>query len=89
MSIKLYLPDRLVYLAKGKALFEVNGTTVGECLDALVSLIPVMRKTLFYDTEKALKPTITVRVNKKSLDTAVLAKDVRDGDEIHIEMKTH
>ncbi|MFH1122438.1 MAG: hypothetical protein V1758_02145, partial [Pseudomonadota bacterium] len=50
MSIKLYLPDRLRFtIGKGKDLFEVDGKTVGECLDDLVRLHPSMKKALFYE----------------------------------------
>ena len=50
MSINLYLPDRLRYsIAKGKDLFEVNGRTIGECLDDVVRLIPGMKQALYYD----------------------------------------
>ncbi len=89
MSIKLFLPASLSYLAKGEDLFEVNGKTVGECLDQLVSLVPVMKKVLFYDSGDRLQPTITVLVNQESTDAEVLAKKLNDGDEIQIKTKRH
>jgi molybdopterin converting factor small subunit len=88
VSIKLFLPAGLSYLAKGKELFEVNGSTVGECLNQLVSLFPVMKEALFLG--KRLQPTIEVLVNQEeSADAEVLAKELRDGDEIHIKMNRH
>lgn len=89
MSIKLILSSNLTYLAKGKVMFEVNGKTVGECLNHLVSLIPVMKKTLFYESGDRLYPHVRVQVNKKSSDAEGLAKKINDGDEIHIMLKRH
>ena len=66
MSIKLYLPDRLRFsIAKGRHLLEVNGKTVGECLDELVNLIPGINESRFYDTEqKTPHSHIKVPVNE-------------------------
>ena len=88
MSIKLFLPTSLNYLAKGQDLFEVNGGTVGECLNQLVSLVPVMKETLFLG--QRLQPTIKVLVNQEeSAEAEVLAKKLNDGDEIHIKPNRH
>ena len=89
MSIKLFLPASLSYLAKGEDLFEVNGKTVGECLGQLVSLVPVMKKVLFYDSGDRLQPTIKVLVNQESADAEALSKKLNDGDEIQIKTKRH
>jgi len=68
------LTPRASYLAKGKDFFEVNGRTVGECLNQLVSLVPVMKETLFYESGR-LVPTIKVLVNQESDDAEGLAKN--------------
>ncbi len=88
MSVKLFLPASLSYLAKGKDLFEVDGKTVGECLDQLVSLVPVMKNVLFYDSGR-LQPTIKVLIDQESTDAEVLAKELEDGDEIQIKTDRH
>ena len=88
MSIKLFLPKSLSHLSKGKDLFEVNGRTVGECLNQLISLVPVMKETLFYESGR-LVPTIKVLVNQESTDAEGLAKELKDGDEIQIKMDRH
>ncbi len=89
MSIKLFLPDSLSHLAKGENFFEVNGKTVGECLDQLVSLFPVMKQVFFYDSRDRLQPTIKVLVNQESTDPEGLAKRLNDGDEIQIKTERH
>ncbi len=89
MSIKVFLSDSLSYLAKGEILFEVNGKTVGECLDQLVSLVPAMKQVLFYDSRDRLQPTIKVLVNQESTGAEVLVKKLHDGDEIQIKAERH
>ena len=89
MSIKLFLSSNLTYLAKGKGVFAVNGETVGACLNHLVSLVPVMKKALFYESGDRLYPHVKVQINRQSTDVEGLAKKVNDGDEIHIMLKGH
>jgi len=85
MSIKLYLTGNLRNLTKGKKdLFEVNGKTVGECLDHLVSLAPAMKRALFYESGDALYDNVKVLVNRKGVDQEGLEKKINDGDVIYI-----
>jgi molybdopterin converting factor small subunit len=86
MSIKLFLVDRLSNLAKGKDMFEVNGKTLGECLNHLVSLAPAMKQALFYGSGKELQDNIKVLVNKKNAEAEGLEKKIIDGDVIYIAM---
>ena len=85
MSAKLHLPDSLSVVAKRKLLYEVNGKTVGECLDYLMGLVPGIRKALFYDTG-GLLPNVKVLVGyeDEGTDLEDLKKRVNDGDEIFI-----
>ena len=88
MSIKLVLSTNLSRIAKGTELFEVDGETVGECVNELISLVPAMRSALFY--ESRLNANIQVQVNKESVDGGGrLRKKVKDGDEIYIMLKGH
>ena len=86
MNIKLYVLGGLTIITRAKDSFEVNGKPVGECLNHLVSLIPKMKETLFFETGEALalRSNIEVLVNDKSVNTEDLAKEVNDGDEIRI-----
>ena len=88
MSITLWLSANLSRVAKGTEGFEVDGETVGECVNELVSLVPAMRNALFY--ESRLNANVQVQVNKESVDGGErLARKVKDGDEIHIMLKGH
>ena len=88
MSIKLVLSTNLSRIAKGTELFEVDGETVGECVNELISLVPAMRNALFY--ESRLNANVQVQVNRESVDGGErLTKEVRNGDEIRIMLKGH
>ncbi|MCX5805428.1 MAG: MoaD/ThiS family protein [Proteobacteria bacterium] len=88
MSITLWLSTNLSRVAKGTEGFEVDGKTVGECINELVSIIPAMRNALFY--ESRLNTNIHVQVNKENVDEGErLTKKVKDGDEIRIMLKGH
>jgi molybdopterin converting factor small subunit len=84
MSIKLYVQGGLSAITKGKDLFEVNGKTVGECLNHLVTLIPKMKEALFFETGEVLALRSNIEVLVNGAHTEGLAKEVKDGDKIHI-----
>jgi molybdopterin converting factor small subunit len=62
---------------------EVNGSTVGECLNHLVMQFPGMKKQLFTRTG-SLFDNIIIAVNGESAYPEQLAKPVKDGDELNI-----
>ena len=86
MSIKLYVQGSLSAITQGKEEFEVNGRTVGECLNHLVSIIPKMKEILFFEkgSTPALRSNIEVLINKRKAGVEVLAQQINDGDEIQI-----
>jgi len=88
MSITLWLSANLSRVAKGTEGFEVDGETIGECLNEVISLVPAMRDPLFY--ESRLNANVQVQVNNEGVDGAErLTRKVRDGDEIRIMLKGH
>ncbi len=89
MSIKLFLPASLSNVAKCNDWFEVNGKTVGECLNQLVNLVPELKNVLFCESGDNLTWTIKVLVNQESIDAAGLATKLKDGDEIQIKTTMH
>jgi molybdopterin converting factor small subunit len=62
---------------------EVEGQTVGECINQLVAKHPDMQKALF-DKNGKLKNIIDIYLNQESTYPKELEKPVKDGDEIHI-----
>ena len=88
MSITIFLSTNLSRVAKGTEAFEVDGATVDECINELISLVPAMRNALFY--ESRLNANVQVQVNRESVDGGErLTKEVRNGDEIRIMLKGH
>ncbi len=88
MSTTLWLSKNLSRIAKGMEGFEVDGETVGECLDDLIRIVPGMKDTLFY--QSALNRAVEVQVNRKRVEEGDrLTKSVKDGDEIRIMFKGH
>jgi molybdopterin converting factor small subunit len=62
---------------------EVEGSTVGNCLDNLVGQFPGMKKALFDKKGKLLR-VIEIYINSKSAYPNELVKQVKDGDNVHI-----
>jgi len=62
---------------------EVNGNTVGECLNHLIKQFPGMKKQLFSKNDNLFE-NIIISVNGESAYPKQLAKPVKDGDELTI-----
>ena len=83
MSIKINIHRTHRQFTNGLELVEVDGNTVGACLDNLVRQFPDIRKVLFNKKGKLVN-VIEIYLNLKSAYPDELAKQVRDGDNIHI-----
>ena len=83
MSIKINIHRTHRQFTNGLDIVEVDGNTVGACLDNLVRQFPDMGKVLLNKKGKLLN-VIEIYVNLKSAYPDELAKQVRDGDNIHI-----
>jgi len=83
MSIRINLHPSLYSFANNQAVAEVNGRTVGECLNELVKQFPQI-KSLLFDKNGKLLNYVEIYVNQKSSYPEELAKPVSDGDELHI-----
>jgi molybdopterin converting factor small subunit len=62
---------------------EVEGNSVGNCLDDLIKQFPDMETALF-DKKGKLLNAIEIYINLKSAYPDELVKPVKDGDDIHI-----
>ncbi len=68
---------------EGLELLDVEGRTIGECLDDLVKRFPGMGEALF-SKKGILRPQIEIYLNMESAYPDELKKMVQPGDEIHI-----
>jgi molybdopterin converting factor small subunit len=85
MSVTINLNPTLSSLANNQKVVEVNGSTVGECLDELVKQFPKV-KPLLLDKNGKLHNYVEVYVNQESSYPEELDKQVNDGDELHVTM---
>ncbi|MFC1868028.1 MoaD/ThiS family protein [Thermodesulfobacteriota bacterium] len=83
MGVKINIPHFWQHLTNDMKSIEVNGLTVGECLNGLLSRFPSLKERIF-DKESKLLNKIGIYVNGKSSYPDELIKPVNDGDEIHI-----
>ena len=83
MSVKLNIHPLLYHITGDQEAIEVNGSTVGECLEVLVAQFPEVRKVLFGKDDQLLN-YVDVYINGESTYPEELAKPVSDGDELHI-----
>lgn len=83
MSVKINIHPFLSQYTNNQDVVEVNGSTVGQCLEELVSRFPELRPWLFEKNGK-LNRLVEIYVNMKSSYPEELAKPVRDGDQLHI-----
>ncbi len=90
MSIVLYISRNLTSYTKGNAAFEVDGETVGECLNDFVNIVPPIKSELFLSSGNCLNERIQVKVNKEIVDGEDrLTKQIKDGDKLEIALKGH
>ncbi len=83
MSIKINIQKNLQYLTRDLSMVEVEGSTVGQCLDQLVEVFPDLR-TVATSSNKTWIDYVSIFVNKESAYPNELATTVKDGDEIDI-----
>ncbi|MBW2368849.1 MAG: MoaD/ThiS family protein [Deltaproteobacteria bacterium] len=83
MSITLSIHKTHRQYTQGKAAVQVDGDTVGECLDAMITEFPGMQDALFAGNGK-LKNQIEIYLNMESTYPDELKKKVQSGDEISI-----
>jgi molybdopterin converting factor small subunit len=83
MSIKIDVPSYLQPFTNNRAVVEVHGSTVDECLKHLVKQFPDVGKMLF-DKDDKLFGNLGIYVNGADAYPETLAKAVNDGDELHI-----
>ncbi len=83
MSVKISVPSSWQRFTHDQEVAEVNGSTVGECLNHLTRQFPGIEGELF-DEDGNLFQHVDVYVNEKSSYPEELAKPVKDGDVLYI-----
>ena len=83
MSVIINIPSNLHHFTNDRAVAEVNGNTVGQCLNDLTKRFPGIETGLFGKNGKLLN-YVDIYVNREDAYPEELAKPVEDGDELHI-----
>ena len=83
VSVKVSLHKTHRQFTGGLGVVEVQGETVGDCLDHLAKEYPGIGEALFEKKGK-LRRHIEVFLNLQSTYPQELAMPVKDGDEIHV-----
>ena len=83
MSIRIHIHATHRQFTNGQEVVEVEGKTVGECLNHLIQQFPGMEKAIFVRKDK-LHNIVEVYINHTSVHPNELVKPVKDGDEIHL-----
>jgi molybdopterin converting factor small subunit len=85
MSVKINIPPFFSRFTNDQTVVEVNGSTVGQCLEQLVTRFPQLRKRLL-EKDGTINRLVAIYVNVESTYPEELATLVKDGDELHIEV---
>ncbi len=83
MSVKINIPSYMKSSTNNMEVVEVDGKTVGECLNHLTKQLPGMKKQLFSKDDNLFE-NIIISVNGESAYPEQLTKPVKDGDELNI-----
>ena len=86
MSVKLNIDAQFLLKEQDSpdgTTFEAKGKTVGECLKQYLATRPHLKKD-FLNKWGGLDTNIYVFINKQSVTSEHLEKEVKDGDEIKI-----
>ncbi|MGW8323243.1 MAG: MoaD/ThiS family protein [Thermodesulfobacteriota bacterium] len=83
MTVKVRLSNLLRQATDWQEMVEVTAKTPEECLHAVVTQFPDVRKWI-YDKNGKMWDRIQFFVNGKRIHPDRLGKPVQDGDELHI-----
>jgi len=83
VSVQINLHKTHRRYTNGRETINVEGKTVGECLEDLVVKYPPLKKEVFVKTGK-LNPLMEIYLNGKSAYPNELATEVKDGDRINL-----
>ena len=83
MSINIEITSILTRYTDKQMLVQVQGSTVGECLQELVKRFPKLKQIIFDKNDK-LYDTFHIFINGESAYPDEMVKPVKDGDKLNI-----
>ena len=83
MSVKIGISPSLQSFTNNMAVVEVNGSTIGECVNHLVKQFSGIGNILLIKNNKLFGP-VGIYVNRERNITRELDKSVEDGEELYM-----
>ena len=83
MSVELNIHRTHRQYTDGLETVEVEGKTIGQCLDSLIKRFPEMESALFAENGR-LKNQIEIYLNMESAYPDELKREVKPGDDIYL-----
>ena len=83
MSARVHLHLTLQQHTNGQKVVEAEGSTIGECLKNVIKKFPGLESAIF-DKRGKLNNVVEIYLNLQSAYPDELARQVKDGDEIHV-----
>jgi molybdopterin converting factor small subunit len=86
MGVRVRISDHLLRHTGGKAVIHLNGSTIREVLDHLITRHPAMQRCLFHpDNPNQVRHMMRLYLNGKEMrELQDLATPVQDGDDLAI-----
>ncbi len=85
MSVKVKMPGMIFSKYAGNlGVIEVNGSTIGECLENLVTQFPEIKQQLCQESDELWFREVHIFINGEALYPKDLGRVVRDGDELFL-----
>ena len=85
MSVKINVYYFLPHLTNDQEEIEVDGSTIAQCFEQLISRFPGVKEWLF-GKDGRISNFLDIYVNLEMVDPDELTRPVDDGDVIHIVM---
>jgi len=83
MSISIHFVSALQPSVGNREIIEVNGLTIGECLNKAINQFPSIKNKIFARNGRLLKQ-IGIYINGKNASPNELARATKDGDDVYI-----
>jgi molybdopterin converting factor small subunit len=83
LAVTIHLYPYLSEYVDDRRTFEVDGKTIGECLENLTRQFSILKEMLF-DEKGQVQNDIEIYLNKESPYPSPLERRVNDGDEISL-----
>ncbi len=85
MSVTIHLHPLLYNQIDNREIIDTTGSTVGECIEQLITRYPILHDYIFYK-DGNLQTFVEIYVNLKTAGPNELEWPVKDGDKIYVMM---